>query len=103
MTHTPAAAAESLDVSFTSDGISLAGTLYPPAGNQRDSPWPAVAVTGPFTGVRDQVAGTYARRLARAGFAALAFDHRGFGGSGGGGGPEDSPGQGGGPPAGRRF
>ncbi|MFC7645599.1 alpha/beta hydrolase [Streptosporangium lutulentum] len=43
---------------------------------------PAVALTGPFTGVKDQVAGVYADRLARDGFATLALDHRGFGESG---------------------
>ena len=83
MTDTPAELAESHDVTFRSDDISLAGTLHLPAPDQRDPglPLPGIAVTGPFTGVRDQVAGTYARQLARAGFAALAFDHRGFGGS----------------------
>jgi fermentation-respiration switch protein FrsA (DUF1100 family) len=39
--------------------------------------------TGPFTGVRDQVTGLYADRLASAGFATLAFDHRNFGESSG--------------------
>ncbi len=93
MTHTSAAAADSHDVSFTSEGVPLAGTLYRPASDQRDPTWPGVAVTGPFTGARDQVAGAYARRLADAGFAALAFDHRGFGGSGGRRGHEDSQGK----------
>jgi uncharacterized protein len=92
MTFTPAASADSADVTFTSDGISLAGTLYLPARGA-GQPAPGVAVTGPFTGVRDQVAGTYASRLARAGFAALAFDHRGFGDSGGRRWHEDSQGK----------
>jgi fermentation-respiration switch protein FrsA (DUF1100 family) len=39
--------------------------------------------TGPFTGVRDQVTGLYAERLAEAGYVTLAFDHRGFGESAG--------------------
>jgi fermentation-respiration switch protein FrsA (DUF1100 family) len=78
------------EVGFTADGIDLAGTLRLPVAA---GPVPAVAVTGPFTGVRDQVAGGYAERLARAGLATLAFDHRGFGGSGGRRGHEDSQGK----------
>lgn len=90
--HTPAASADPVDVSFTSDGISLAGTLHLPARHAGERS-PGVAVTGPFTGVRDQVAGSYAGRLARAGFASLAFDHRGFGDSGGHRWHEDSQGK----------
>jgi fermentation-respiration switch protein FrsA (DUF1100 family) len=63
-------------IEFLSDGIALRGHLRAPAGQ---GPWPAVAVTGPFTGVKEQVAGDYADRLAAAGFVTLAFDHRGFG------------------------
>lgn len=77
-------------VGFVSEGIELAGTLRLPAA---DGPVPAVALTGPFTGVKDQVAGVYADRLARAGFATLALDHRGFGESGGRRGHEDSQGK----------
>ena len=44
---------------------------------------PGLVFTGPFTGVRDQVTGLYADRLAAAGFTTLAFDHRNFGESGG--------------------
>ncbi|WBB70773.1 alpha/beta hydrolase [Micromonospora sp. WMMD812] len=77
-------------VTFTSDGIDLVGELRLPPG---DGPAPALALTGPFTGVKDQVAGAYAERLARAGFVTLAFDHRGFGESGGRRGHEDSQGK----------
>ncbi|HEX8343505.1 MAG TPA: alpha/beta hydrolase [Actinoplanes sp.] len=80
------------DVRFSSDGIDLAGVLrLPPAGSPQ--PAPAVALTGPFTGVKEQVVGTYADRLARAGYVTLAFDHRGFGESGGRRGHEDSQGK----------
>ncbi|KKK06772.1 alpha/beta hydrolase [Micromonospora sp. HK10] len=77
-------------VTFTSEGIELVGELRLPAVA---GPAPAVALTGPFTGVKDQVAGVYADRLARAGFVTLAFDHRGFGESGGRPGHEDSQGK----------
>jgi hypothetical protein len=40
-------------------------------------------LTGPFTGVKEQVVSVYARRLADAGLATLVFDHRNFGASGG--------------------
>ena len=74
----------------TDDGVDLVGHLRVPAG---PGPFPALAVTGPFTGVKDQVAGTYAERLTRAGFVTCAFDHRGFGESGGRRGHEDSQGK----------
>ena len=67
-------------VTFYSEGIELVGDLRVPTGA---GPHPALAATGPFTGVKEQVTGTYAERLARAGFVTLAFDHRGFGESGG--------------------
>ena len=63
-------------VDFTADGLRLVGQLHLPDGGAR---WSAVALTGPFTGVKEQVVGTYASHLARRGVAALAFDHRGFG------------------------
>lgn len=77
-------------VVFAADGIRLAGVLRVPA---TDGPVPAVALTGPFTGVKEQVAGLYADRLARHGIATLAFDHRGFGESGGRAGHEDAQGK----------
>ena len=69
------------DVCFTSDGIELAGHLRLPAG--RRGTGPAVVLTGPLSGVKEQVAGGYAERLTAAGFATLCFDHRNFGASGG--------------------
>lgn len=43
----------------------------------------AVIVTGAWTSVKEQMAGTYARELAARGFAALAFDFTGWGESDG--------------------
>jgi uncharacterized protein len=77
-------------LNFRSGDVDLAGVLrLPPA----DAPVPGLVFTGPFTGVKDQVVGLYADRLAAAGFATLAFDHRGFGESGGRRGHEDSGGK----------
>lgn len=63
-------------LTFPADDVVLVGDLHLP---DDDGPAPALVLTGPFTGVKEQVVGTYARRMAEAGFAALAFDHRGFG------------------------
>ncbi|MGW2255028.1 alpha/beta hydrolase [Kitasatospora sp. NPDC001660] len=69
-------------VDFDSDGTELLGTLYRPAtGTGRRLP--AIVVTGSWLTVKEQMAATYARRMAEAGFAALAFDFTGFGESGG--------------------
>ncbi len=68
------------DVAIDSGGVRLAGHLRIPPG---DGPHPAVVLTGPFTGVKEQVTGTYAAALAGQGYVTLAFDHRNFGGSGG--------------------
>ncbi len=64
-------------VEFGCDGLTLVGDLRAPAGLRR----PALVLTGPFTGTRDQVTGSYAARLADAGLVTLAFDHRSFGDS----------------------
>ena len=65
-------------VDFEGDGARLAGDLYLPAGN---GPHPGVVLTGPFSNVKEQVPATYAELFAQRGFAALAFDHRGWGAS----------------------
>ena len=77
------------EITFTSDGLALRGTLRVPA----DAHGSAIALTGPFTGVREQVTGLYADRLARSGLVTLAFDHRGFGASEGRRGHEDTQGK----------
>ncbi|MDX6741998.1 alpha/beta hydrolase [Actinocorallia sp. A-T 12471] len=81
-------AAVSERVVFGSAG--LVGIVRLPSGA---GPWPGVVLTGPFTGVKEQVVGVYAERLTDAGFATLAFDHRGFGESGGRRGHEDVQGK----------
>ncbi|GAA3427169.1 alpha/beta hydrolase [Streptosporangium sandarakinum] len=67
-------------VEFEADGITLVGDLRAPDG---PGPHPALVLTGPFTGTRDQVTGLYAERLTAAGYVTLAFDHRNWGESGG--------------------
>ena len=60
--------------------VTLRGHLYLPGD---PGPRPALVLSGPYTGVKEQVVGTYARALAERGFVALAFDHRNFGESDG--------------------
>lgn len=67
------------DVRFVVDGLRIAGQLRVPAVGRE--PVPALVFTGPFTGVKEQVVGEYARRLSEAGFVTFAFDHRNFGAS----------------------
>jgi uncharacterized protein len=63
-------------VEFEADSITLVGDLRAPSADDRV---PGLVFTGPFTGVRDQVTGLYADRLAAARYVTLAFDHRNFG------------------------
>lgn len=66
-------------VSFKSEGLDLAGDLYLPQNYKEGEQYPAIVVSGSWTTVKEQMAGTYAEKLADAGFIALAFDFRNFG------------------------
>jgi uncharacterized protein len=96
--HDDMAAMARRRITFMSEGVELVGDLRLPgagagAGGGAQAGWPAIVLTGPFTGVKEQVTGSYAELLAAAGFATLAFDHRGFGESGGRRQHEDSQGK----------
>lgn len=66
-------------VRFASGDAQLEGVLFLPTG--ASGPLPGVVVTGAWTTVKEQMAGTYARELAAKGFAALVFDFSGWGAS----------------------
>ncbi|MEU2735454.1 CocE/NonD family hydrolase [Streptomyces sp. NPDC007095] len=61
------------DVTVPSAGLKLAGHLYTP-DDGAVGPRPAIVVSHPGSGVKEQAAGLYALRLAEQGFVALAFD-----------------------------
>ena len=65
-------------ITFESEGLKVVGNLFRPQNAEKTS-LPAVLVTGAMTGVKEQVAGSYAERIAKAGFVTLVFDHRHFG------------------------
>lgn len=71
---------ERRDLTFTSGADSCAAWLYPAASAATS---PIVVMAHGLSGTRRDRLGPFAERFAAAGFAALVFDHRGFGDSGG--------------------
>lgn len=71
---------ERRDLTFSVDGDPCAVWLYPATGADAA---PAVVMAHGLSGTRRDRLGAFAERFAAAGFAALVFDHRGFGDSGG--------------------
>ncbi|MEJ8851145.1 alpha/beta hydrolase [Variovorax rhizosphaerae] len=70
-------------VSFKNRAITMVGHLYTPPNYDRNRKYPAVVVTHPWGGVKEQTAGLYAQKLAEKGFVTLAFDASHYGESGG--------------------
>ena len=67
-------------------GIELAADMYIPRGEGqevRGERLPAIAVSGPFGAVKEQVSGLYAQHMAERGFLTIAFDPSFTGESGG--------------------
>lgn len=62
-------------------GITLAADMYTPKNLQ--GRLPAIAVSGPFGAVKEQVSGLYAQTMAERGFITIAFDPSFTGESGG--------------------
>lgn len=66
-------------VEFYSSRVRLRGVLYLSAGEHAGAPSPGVVLCNGFTTVKELYLPPLAQALAAAGFAALAFDYRGFG------------------------
>jgi fermentation-respiration switch protein FrsA (DUF1100 family) len=70
-------------VEYLSNGSRISAHLFIPEDYVEGEKRPAIVITPPNTGVKEQTAGIYAEELSKQGFFALAFDPRGFGDSGG--------------------
>lgn len=61
-------------VTYTLNGLKIAANVYTPAGYEAAKKYPAVVVAHPNGGVKEQVAGLYAQRLAEHGYITIAAD-----------------------------
>lgn len=70
-------------VHYQANGVRAAANVYTPANFDPSKSYPAIVVAHPNGGVKEQVAGLYAQKLAQAGYVAIAFDAAYQGASGG--------------------
>lgn len=70
-------------VTYKLNGIDIVANVYTPADYDASKQYPAVVVAHPNGGVKEQVAGLYAQRLAEQGFITITADASYQGGSGG--------------------
>ncbi|CAM3836771.1 hypothetical protein CCOS865_02486 [Pseudomonas reidholzensis] len=70
-------------VTYTLNGLNIAANVYTPANYDRSKKYPAVVVAHPNGGVKEQVAGLYAQRLADQGYITITADAAYQGASGG--------------------
>ena len=61
-------------VTYTLNGLKIAANVYTPAGYEATKKYPAVVVAHPNGGVKEQVAGLYAQRLAEKGYITITAD-----------------------------
>jgi uncharacterized protein len=70
-------------VTYKLNGIDISANVYTPANYDPSHKYPAVVVAHPNGGVKEQVAGLYAQRLAEQGYITIAADAAYQGASGG--------------------
>lgn len=70
-------------VAYKLNGIDISANVYTPANYDANKKYPAVVVAHPNGGVKEQVAGLYAQRLAEQGYITIAADAAYQGASGG--------------------
>ena len=73
-------------ISFTNTnnpGIEISAVINFPEGFDENLTYPAIVVSHPGGGVKEQTAGTYAAKLAEQGFITIAYDASYQGESGG--------------------
>ncbi len=70
-------------VRYKLNGLDIAANVYTPANYDPTKKYPALVVAHPNGGVKEQVAGLYAQRLAEQGYIAIAADAAFQGASGG--------------------
>lgn len=61
-------------ITYSLGGLTIAANVYTPAGYDASKRYPALVVAHPNGGVKEQVAGLYAQRMAGQGYVCLAFD-----------------------------
>lgn len=70
-------------VGYKLNGIDISANVYTPADYDKNRRYPAVVVAHPNGGVKEQVAGLYAQRLAKQGYITITADAAYQGASGG--------------------
>lgn len=70
-------------VNYKLNGIEIAANVYTPANYEPSKSYPAIVVAHPNGGIKEQVAGLYAQRLAESGYITIAADASYQGASGG--------------------
>lgn len=70
-------------VNYKLNGLNIAANIYTPANFDPSKKYAAVVVAHPNGGVKEQVSGLYAQRLAESGYIAIAADAAYQGASGG--------------------